>query len=80
VEYVVIDRDMLEKVASAGWRLERPDNLLDTHARIFEANLERILAGDGLPNVQVAVPEMDGRNCVARRLPVQASDQVRSAA
>lgn len=52
VEYVVIDRSMPDKEASAGWRLERP-GLLSGHAEIFAGSLADILAGDGLTNVVV---------------------------
>ena len=52
VEYVVLDRPMPEKVATAGWRARRP-RMLDEHAETFAANLRDILAGDGLANVRV---------------------------
>jgi hypothetical protein len=52
VEYVVVDRPMEEKIASAGWRAHRP-GLLETHARLFEDGLTDILAGDGLANVRL---------------------------
>jgi hypothetical protein len=52
VEYVVIDRSMDEKPATAGWRSERP-GLLETHAQLFERELSEILDGDGLGNVRI---------------------------
>ena len=52
VEYVVIDRPMPEKEASAGWRDGRP-GLLTGHAELFARSLADILAGDGLSNVTV---------------------------
>ncbi len=52
VEYVVIDRPMDEKLATAGWRLSRP-GLIENHSRAFAAEVEQILRGDGLPNVKV---------------------------
>lgn len=52
VEYVVLDRPHADKVATAGWRAERP-GLLESHAETFRENLEAILAGDGLANVTV---------------------------
>jgi predicted kinase len=52
VEYVVIDRPMSEKIATAGWRASKP-HLLTTHASLFEQSLPDIVRGDGLPNVQV---------------------------
>jgi hypothetical protein len=67
VEYVVIDRPMEEKVATGGWRLER-NGLLESHATTFAANIEAILARDGLPNVTVTAPALGGRNPVAQRL------------
>ncbi len=61
VEYVVLDRPHNEKLATAGWRACRP-GLLESHAATFQANLNEILAGDGLPNVKVTAllpaPEM----------------------
>ncbi len=77
VEYVVIDRLMDEKVATAGWRAQRP-SLLTTHAATFAANREAVLAGDGLPNVTVTVPPLDGRNVALQ--PTVAPHDVRSAA
>ncbi len=63
IEYVVLDRSHHEKVANAGWRAGRP-GLLESHAAAFKANLNEILAGDGLPNVQVTAllpaPEVQG--------------------
>jgi hypothetical protein len=52
VDYVVVDRPMVEKIASAGWRAKRP-GLLESHARLFEDGLTDILAGDGLANVRL---------------------------
>lgn len=52
VHYVVLDRPLEEKLATAGWRLEKP-GLIERQARIFEGELESILQGDGLPNVEV---------------------------
>lgn len=78
VEYVVLDRARDEKLATAGWRAGRP-GLLEGHAATFEANLDAILASDGLPNVSVTVPPMDGRNTVPQP-PGAASEDVRDAA
>ena len=52
VEYVVVDRPLEEKLADAGWRASRP-GLIEAHAAAFEQDLDRILTGDGLPNVRV---------------------------
>lgn len=52
IEYVVIDRPMAEKERDGGWRLEKPQ-LLSTHAKMFEAELSDILAGDNRGNVTV---------------------------
>lgn len=61
VEYVVIDRAMQDKVAAGGWRLERP-GLLDNHAKMFAAELPDIMDRDGLANVTVTIPPLDGQN------------------
>ena len=52
VEYIVINRPMKEKLATAGWRSEVP-NLLARHEQQFRSALRDILNGDGLPNVVV---------------------------
>ncbi len=52
VDYVVVDRPMEEKMASAGWRAERP-GLLESHAALFEQGLPDILGRDGLANVRL---------------------------
>ena len=52
IEYVVLDRPMAEKRATAGWRLSKP-GLLAAHAETFAAGLAEILAGDGMGNVTV---------------------------
>jgi predicted kinase len=53
VRYLVLDRPMEEKRRDAGWRAELPFDLLAKHAQTFASNLKDILAGDGLPNVEV---------------------------
>lgn len=53
VRYIVIDRPMAEKRATAGWRAELPIDLLAKHDQTFHSNLKDILAGDNLPNVTV---------------------------
>jgi predicted kinase len=52
VEYVVVDRPMEEKLATAGWRADRPW-IIPKQAEQFAAGLDAILSGDGLPNVTV---------------------------
>ncbi len=52
VEYVVIDRPMPEKMATAEWRADKP-GILEAHAALFERNLDTILNGDDLGNVRV---------------------------
>lgn len=59
VEYVVIDRPMADKQRDGGWRLQRP-GLLSTHASQMSAELNDILAGDGLANVTVLDRRTDG--------------------
>lgn len=59
VRYVVIDRPMDEKRRDAGWRAEvkdkdgQPFDLIAKHAQTFASQMKDILAGDGLPNVEV---------------------------
>lgn len=59
VRYIVIDRPLEEKRRDAGWRAEirgkdgKSFDLIAKHAQIFASNLRDILAGDGLPNVNV---------------------------
>jgi predicted kinase len=50
VNYVVIDRDLGDKIKARGWR---PEELVLKHHRTFQANLKDILAGDNQPNVIV---------------------------
>jgi predicted kinase len=56
VRYIVMDRPLAEKHATADWREDIIINgvsLIDKHDATFKSNLADILAGDGLPNVQV---------------------------
>lgn len=53
VRYIVIDRPMEEKRRDAGWRAELPIDLLAKHDQTFRSQIKDILAGDGLPNVEV---------------------------
>lgn len=50
VQYVVCNRPMSEKLATADWR---PTHVLDKHEQRFNSQIKDILAGDGLPNVTV---------------------------
>lgn len=50
VRYVVIDRPLEEKLRDRGWRSEE---LVWRHDQTFRSQLKDILAGDGLPNVEV---------------------------
>jgi predicted kinase len=52
VEYVVIDRPMAEKTATAGWRAEKP-GLLEIQAAQFSRELPEILEGDHLGRIIV---------------------------
>lgn len=52
VEYVVIDRPMAEKKATAGWRAGKP-GLLEAHATQFARELPDILRGDCLHGILV---------------------------
>lgn len=56
VRYVVVDRPLWQKQAHAGWRAGvlvggRP--LVEVHHERFQSSLRDILAGDGLPDVEV---------------------------
>jgi predicted kinase len=56
VEYVVVDRPLHDKLASAGWRSEvqiKGKSLVETHHERFQSCLRDILKGDGLPQVRV---------------------------
>ena len=52
VEYVVLDRPMPDKQATAGWRDAVP-GLLERHASQFRAGIADILDGDNMANVAV---------------------------
>lgn len=56
VRYVVCDRPMPLKLATAGWRASvrvGDVSLIDAHDQRFRSALPDIMAGDGLPNVHV---------------------------
>jgi len=56
VEYVVVDRPLAEKMATAGWRAEviiGDKSLVEAHHERMQSALKDILAGDGLPQVRV---------------------------
>ena len=56
VRYIVIDRPMEIKQRDQGWRAEvqvKGLSLIEQHAQTFKSNLNDILAGDKLPNVEV---------------------------
>jgi hypothetical protein len=56
VRYIVCDRPMAAKMASAGWRasvLVGDVSLIEAHDQRFRSALADIMAGDGLPNVKV---------------------------
>jgi hypothetical protein len=62
VRYVVCDRPMARKLATAGWRAPvrvGDVSLIEAHDQRFRSQLKDIMAGDGLPNVSV----LDVRNC-----------------
>lgn len=57
VQYVVIDRPLPEKLATAGWRADvkiGEQSLIERHHEIMQSNLRDILAGDGRANVRVS--------------------------
>lgn len=56
VEYVVVDRPLLDKLSTAGWRagvMVKGKELVVAHHERFQSTLKDVLAGDGLPNVSV---------------------------
>lgn len=56
VEYVVVDRPLLDKLSTAGWRagvMVKGKELIVAHHERFQSALKDVLAGDGLPNVSV---------------------------
>ncbi len=59
VRYIVIDRPMEDKYRDAGWRAEvkdkdgQPFDLIARHDQTFRSQIKDILAGDGLPNVEL---------------------------
>lgn len=62
VSYVVIDRPLAAKHADAGWRADvvvRDKPLVEYHHERFQSALRDILAGDGLPNVNVVDLRVD---------------------
>jgi hypothetical protein len=57
VRYMVIDRPLKEKLATAGWRASvsaKGKPLVEHHDQVFRSALKDILRGDDLPNVSVA--------------------------
>ncbi|RJG46527.1 AAA family ATPase [Mesorhizobium sp. DCY119] len=56
ISYVVVDRPLADKKATAGWRNEvliGDKTLVEVHHERMQSALRDILAGDGLPNVSV---------------------------
>lgn len=57
VVYVVINRPLAEKIATAGWRegivLPNGKSLIEAHDETFHTNLSDILAGDSLRGITV---------------------------
>lgn len=56
VLYVVIDRPLAEKEATAGWRANefiKGQPLIQRHSQVFKSNIKDIMHGDNLPNVTV---------------------------
>lgn len=56
INYTVIDRPLADKVRDGGWRNDvmiGDKTLIETHHARFQSCLKDILAGDGLPNVNV---------------------------
>jgi predicted kinase len=51
IRYVVIDRPLAEKQRDAGWRAGR--GLIEKYDRLFAAQAEVALKGDGRPDIQV---------------------------
>jgi predicted kinase/phosphoglycolate phosphatase-like HAD superfamily hydrolase len=53
VRYIVIDRPNWQKQRDAGWRAELSFDLIAKHEQTLRSQLKDILAGDGMPNVEV---------------------------
>lgn len=56
VMYIVVDRPLEDKLSTGGWRnhvMVGKDNLIEYQHKLFLNNLTDILAGDGLPYVEV---------------------------
>jgi hypothetical protein len=63
VSYVVIDRPLSEKLATAGWRdavMIKGKTLIEFHHDRFQSAIKDIMRGDGLPNVHVVDLRMLG--------------------
>jgi hypothetical protein len=73
VEYVVIDRSHADKRRDGGWRNER--GLIEKHAAQFSEELDAIMRGDGLPNVEVIIPTLDGASVVPQMAELQAGEE-----
>lgn len=68
ISYVVIDRPLAHKMADGGWRNEvmiGDKTLVEAHHDRFRSALRDILAGDGLPNVNVIDLRVDDRRIAA---------------
>jgi len=53
VQYVVVNRLMVDKKRDGGWRNELGFDLIDKHQKIFESQRRDIMAGDDLSHVTV---------------------------
>ncbi|MDJ0388288.1 ATP-binding protein [Roseomonas sp. E05] len=62
VQYVVIDRAFADKRRDGGWRNER--GIIEKLGAQFDEALLDILAGDGIPNIEVVVPPLGGASVV----------------
>jgi predicted kinase len=56
IQYIVIDRTLQQKIATAGWRAEvkiGDQSLIERHHAVMQSNVRDILAGDQRANVDV---------------------------
>lgn len=56
VQYIVMDRPLLQKLRDAGWRADASVNgrpLVEVHHERMQSALKDVLSGDGLPQVNV---------------------------
>lgn len=77
ISYVVIDRPLTDKMRDGGWRNDvmiGDKSLIEAHHDRFKSALRDILAGDGLPNVNVVDLRVEDWRPASKRPAVAVSD------